>query len=330
MEPKIQLPAHETAPTETAVDSATLTEIEGPATESQRAHGLRWIFIGGSGLRIGWTVLIFVIMYRLLARCLGTIAVAFYPAIASRALSPRIAMIGELISLLAILGAGGLLARIENRKILDYNLSGVRRPLNFMSGLAAGFSALSALVSTLALGGWLHFGPVALSGMQAMRYAALWAVFFVFVGLFEEGVFRCYLQFTFTRGISFWWALGIIGAICLDLLLRSRGYLGIVTFIGLSPLSSINGNGVTGVYYFALIGLLPCLLLHLKKAAGQGFWHAAWVTSTLFGFVHTGNNGENWIGIFAAAAIGFVFCVSFRVTGSSWWAIGWLASWDWA
>ena len=62
----------------------------------------------------------------------------------------------------------------------------------------------------------------------------------------------------------------------------------------------------------------------------MGFWQAAWVTSTAFGFIHTGNNGENWIGIFAAAFIGFVFCVSVWVTGSAWWAIGCHAAWDWA
>ena len=30
------------------------------------------------------------------------------------------------------------------------------------------------------------------------------------VGFFEEGVFRCYLQATLTRGINFWWALGVV------------------------------------------------------------------------------------------------------------------------
>jgi len=120
------------------------------------------------------------------------------------------------------------------------------------------------------------------------------------------------MQFTLTRGINFWWALGIVAAICLDLLLRSKG------------------NGVWGVYAIALLGLLPCLMLQVRKAPGSGFWQAAWVTSTLFGYIHTGNGGENWIGIFAAAFIGFVFCVSVRVTGSAWWAIGCHAAWDWA
>jgi len=46
--------------------------------------------------------------------------------------------------------------------------------------------------------------------------------------------------------------------------------------------------------------------------------------------LHTGNNGENWIGIFAAGTIGFVFVVSIWVTGSAWWAIGCHAAWDWS
>jgi membrane protease YdiL (CAAX protease family) len=84
------------------------------------------------------------------------------------------------------------------------------------------------------------------------------------------------------------------------------------------------------VYAFALVGLIPCTLLHVNKVEASNFWQAAWATSTGFGFVHTLNNGENWIGIFAAAAIGFVFCVSIRLTGSAWWAIGCHAAWDWA
>jgi membrane protease YdiL (CAAX protease family) len=151
------------------------------------------------------------------------------------------------------------------------------------------------------------------------------------VGLFEEGTFRCYLQFTLTRGINFWWALAIVAALCLDLLLRAIGNgAGVVGALWLGLMPAAGGNGAWGVYAIALLGLLPCLLLHLRKAEGAGFWQAAWVTSTLFGFIHTNNNGENWIGIFAAALIGFVFCVSVRLTGSAWWAIGCHAAWDWA
>ena len=144
----------------------------------------------------------------------------------------------------------------------------------------------------MAWGGWLHFGPVALQGSQIFKYAAIWGATFLLVGLFEEGSMRCYLQYTLTRGINFWWAAGPIALMCGFLIFR------------------IKGNGAWGVYIIALLGFIPCLLLHLKKVPSAGFWQAAWVTSTLFGFGHTGNNGENWIGIFAAAFIGFVFCVS--------------------
>jgi len=115
--------------------------------------------------------------------------------------------------------------------------------------------------------------------------------------------------------LNFWVALGIVGAVCGLKLLLGHGH---------------SGNGNLGVYILAGLGLIPCFLLHLNKSENSGFWQASWVTTTLFGLAHTGNNGENWIGIFAAGAIGFVFVVSIRVTGSAWWAIGCHAAWDWA
>jgi membrane protease YdiL (CAAX protease family) len=218
----------------------------------------------------------------------------------------------KLMEFLALVGAMAAMALIERRRILEYNLSGPRRIPHFLSGLAAGFAALSALVGALAWGGWLHFGPVALSGAEILKYGALWAITFLLVSCVEEGMFRCYLQFTLTRGLNFWWALGINALLCASLYARALGI------------------SAWGVYAATLLGLIPCLWLQLKKTTGAGFWQAAWVTSTLFGYIHLGNKGENWIGIFAAALIGFVFCVSVRVTGSAWWAIGCHAAWDWA
>jgi hypothetical protein len=280
--------------------------------ETPEYRGLRWAFIGDQGLRAGWSVLIAVILYRLLLPILGTVAVTLNPSITKFDFSPTSALIGELIPFLAALAAGVLVANIEQRRVLEYNLTGPRRFVHFLSGLVAGFAALSALVGVLAWGGWIQFGPVELSGAKVFSFGALWAVVFLLTGLGEEGSFRCFMQFTLTRGINFWWALGIVGAICTYLLLQGKG------------------NGIWGVYFAALLGLAPCLWLHLKKTEGSNFWQAAWVTSTLFGFIHTSNGGENWIGIFAAAVIGFVFCVSIRLTGSAWWAIGCHAAWDWA
>jgi len=281
-----------------------------------KPHTVRRVFMGPDGLRAGWSAALFAILLVAFAVALGTAVSAIAKYVLhtkpGESLSAVSAIAGEGTGFLGLLAAAGIMARIERRRLLDYNLRGPRPGVHFATGLAFGFAALSALVGALELGGWIHFGPVALSGGQIVLYAVLWTIAFLLVGCVEEGMFRGYLQFTLTRGINFWWALGVIACICVDLLLRGKG------------------NGVWGVYGMALLGLLPCLWLHLSKAPGSGFWQAAWVTSTLFGFVHTGNNGENWIGIFAAAAIGFVFCVSVRVTGSAWWAIGCHASWDWA
>jgi len=308
-------PAPQSTPIDEPSDRPDLTPApDGPPPEVPQEHyrGLRWIFIGPQGLRAFWSVAIFVLLFLLFNIGLASAFAKMHLLGRSHgSLSTRSGFFGELASFLAVVASAGLLALIERRRILDYNLVGPNRLARFISGLATGFVGLSVLIAGLALGGWLHFGPVALTGSQIFTFAAIWAVVFLMVGFVEEGTMRCVLLYTLARGINFWWATGLVAAMCLSLILR------------------VKGNGAWGVYAIALLGLVPCLMLHVRKAESAGFWQASWVTSTFFGFGHTGNNGENWIGIFAAAFIGFVFCVSVRVTGSAWWAIGCHASWDW-
>jgi hypothetical protein len=272
------------------------------------------ILLGPQGLRAGWSVVAFIILFGIVVAIVGSIFFRLNLVSKKNDFTASSAFFGELASFLAMIAAAAIVALLERRRgnLLAFNLTGPRRLVHFAEGLLAGFAALSALIGALAWGGWLHFGPVALSGPSILKFAAIWGATFLLVGCVEEGIFRCYLQFTLTRGINFWWALGVVGSICLLLVFTGKG------------------NGIWGVYILAGLGLVPCLLLHLSKAEGASFWQAAWVTSTLFGYIHTSNNGENWIGIFAAAAIGFTFVVSVRVTGSAWWAIGCHAAWDWA
>lgn len=284
-----------------------------PPEPEKPYRGLKWILIGDQGLRAGWSVALFFLLFLLIARGLNAAAMAAHLiGKPGTQLTPRTGFFAELIGFLSMVFAAAVVALVERRHILDYNLRGPHRLANFAAGLATGFVALSALVGALHLGGWLQFGHVALTGSQILKYAAIWGAVFLLVGCVEEGLMRCYLQFTLTRGLNFWLAAGLVAAVCVVLITRAKG------------------NGVWGVYIIALMGFVPCLMLRLKKAPSAGFWLAAWVTSTFFGFGHTGNNGENWIGIFAAAFIGFVFCVSVWVTGSAWWAIGCHAAWDWA
>jgi len=313
MEPEIQPPAQGELPPAEAGLTTAAPEPAAATPDGEAFRGLRWAFMGGQGLRAGWSVPLFAVLLFLFMAAVGAVFFKLHLVGNKGGFTARSVLFGEAVPFLALVGAAALVALVERRRsLLAFNLTGPHRGWHFFSGLAAGFAALSALIGALALGGWIHFGPIALSGGDILRFGALWGGAFLLVGCVEEGIFRCYLQFTLTRGINFWWALALEAAMSLDLLLRAKG------------------NGTWGVYGFVLIGLAPCLWLYLKKAEGAGFWYAAWVTSTVFGFIHTGNNGENWIGIFAAAAIGFVFCFSIWVTGSAWWAIGCHAAWDWA
>ena len=279
--------------------------------QTEQESGLKRIFLGSTGLRTGWSILIWIVLSFLLLAAFSFVFAQIGLLQSKAGFTPSNMFFNELASVLGVLTSSTVMAFIERRRILDYNLAGPNRPRYFFSGLAVGFAALSALIGLLAGGGWLHFGGMALSGFAVIRYGIIWGGVFLLVACFEEGSFRCYLQSTLTRSINFWWALGTIALICGVLAIRAKG------------------NGVWGDYALALLGLIPCLVLHQRRSASSGFWQAAWVTSTFFGFVHTSNGGENWIGIFAAGAIGFVFCVSIWLTGSAWWALGAHAGWDW-
>jgi membrane protease YdiL (CAAX protease family) len=270
------------------------------------------VFVGPHGLRAGWSILLFYLIYYILRIVIGT--VFFTAGLIGDSIdgSASSVLIAELIPLLSLLAAAAIMALIESRRLLSYNLSGPHRLRHFLVGAALGFASLSLLVAELAFGGWLRFGAASTSVAQSLRLAILWGCAFLVVAVVEECLFRCYALSTVARGINFWWALAAQAVIC--------------AYAFLHP----GDLGAPGVYLAALLGALPCYVLHQRSAARSAFWQAAWVTSTVFGLYHTFNGGENWIGIFAAAAIGFVFCISVRFTGSAFWALGFHAAWDWA
>ena len=310
MESEEQVPAQEAIVATDGNAAEAATEL---APKPER--GLHWVLVGKDGLRAGWSIAMFAGLAFLFVVVVSLVGNWLLKAIGvkhGQGMAPMGTLIGESMVLIALAGAAALVAKIEGRRLWDYNLGGRGRVTRFLSGWLAGFGALSLLVGAMAAGGWLHWGAVGLSGMEIASYGALWGVAFLVVGCVEEGMFRCYLQFTLARGINLWIALGLEATMCGLVAFNSKAY------------------GGEGVYVMALLGLGPALWAHLKKVEGAGFWMAAWVTSTGFGFIHTGNRGESWIGIFAAAFIGFVFCVSIKVTGSAWWAIGCHAAWDWA
>lgn len=85
--------------------------------------------------------------------------------------------------------------------------------------------------------------------------------------------------------------------------------------------------------FFLLVALSEEFLLRgytqFTLSGAIGFWPAAILLSLMFGGIHTGNEGENWMGIVGAAIIGFFFCLTLRRTGTLWFAVGFHAAWDW-
>ena len=110
---------------------------------------------------------------------------------------------------------------------------------------------------------------------------------------------------------------------------------GNVTFHGLDL------HGTAALYFgamwataFLVVGFFEEMLFRgypqFTLASGIGFWPAAIVLSGLFWLGHMGNPGETWVGGLATALAALLFCVSLRLTGNLWFAIGLHAAWDWA
>lgn len=227
-------------------------------------RGMRWVFMGKEGIRAGWGVLLFALIFVAAAFLLGNLLRFLLhpkPFPKNAAFTPRLGLISEGLQVFCVFVATAVMALFERRPVLAYGYQGTARLARFFFGLVWGFVAISALVFTLWKAGLLGFDGLMLHGGMAWTYAAKWGLVFLLVGLFEESLLRGYLQFTLTRGIGFWWS---------------------------------------------------ALLL-----------------SFLFGFGHGSNPGESPVGLFAAGAIGLVFCLSLWYTGSLWWAVGFHAAWDW-
>ena len=282
--------------------------------EPAETRFLKWVLLGRQGVRTGWSIALFLVVYFLASIIFGAIgflAIARPYHMNLESFTPGVALFTEIIQVVAVVSAMAACALVERRSLLDYNLRGKNQVVQFLVGGLCGAVALSALIAALHAGGWLQFGSVSHDAAGIAKYATVWGAVFLLTGAAEEGSTRCYLLFTLNRGINYRWALGTVLAFCAFTALNTQSH------------------GPYGVYAAAALGVVPCLILHLKRASSATFWQAAWLTSTLFGYIHTFNHGEVSVGIFSAAEIGFLCCVSIRLLGSAWWAIGFHAAWDW-
>lgn len=221
---------------------------------------LRWIFIGPNGLiRAGWGVLLFVIIFIVLEILDGLLLSRVFHMKHSAVLSVRMGLIGEGSQVICIFLATAIMALIERHPVLSYGYQGSARAVRFLSGLAWGFVAVSALVLALWKSHLLAFGGQMLHGEAILKYAVAWGVVFLLVALFEESTLRGYLQFTLTRGMGFWWAALIFSFL-----------------FGFAHRTN-SGESPVGLVQAGAIGLVFCLSLWYT---GSLWWavgfHAAW------------------------------------------------------
>jgi membrane protease YdiL (CAAX protease family) len=167
---------------------------------------LRKTFIGDEGLRSGWGILIFVVL--VIAFSFSTdwfyahLLKSHLPADPS---DPVTIIAGEFVRALAIVLATWGTVTLARQRIEQFGLPPHEAfGRKFWTGAAWGFVNVSLAMAVLYLCHVYSIAGVALSGTAILKYAALWAVACVFIGLFEETAFRGYLLFALTRPMGFW------------------------------------------------------------------------------------------------------------------------------
>jgi membrane protease YdiL (CAAX protease family) len=214
------------------------------------------LFFGPDGLRPGWGLLLYGLMFYPLQMLANRLAWANNFG-ATGLWSIMLQELGDFVA--AVLPAL-VLARIERRPFSAYGLPPKQAfSMPFWAGTAWGFGSITVLMAALYGLHAFNFGHLALHGMRIAKFAVFWAVMFLLVGLFEEFLLRGYTQFTLTRGIGFWPAAAVLSCA-----------------FGLIHLWN-GGERWPGLLAAAAIGLFLCLTLRRTGTLwfAVGF-HAAW------------------------------------------------------
>jgi membrane protease YdiL (CAAX protease family) len=119
-----------------------------------------------------------------------------------------------------------------------------------------------------------------------------------------------------------------------------------ITFVGLGMLLTwgmrVHGVALHGAEMMtsAVLWLIAMLLVGVSEEylfrgyalqslwRGAGFWPATLITTALFAGAHLSKPHENTIDIGMIFVLGVLLCVTVKITGSLWWAVGWHAAFD--
>jgi uncharacterized protein len=162
------------------------------------------VFLNKTGLRAGWRLLIYAaICFVFWSVSIYLLGLFLRPAWGVFSISFQ--FFGRLASFLAAFLAAWIMSQLETRPMSVYGLPAQGAfGKQFWAGCSFGFLEIFLLIALIAAFGGYSFGSLAQHGGAIVKWAVIWAVFFIVVALFEEFLFRGYALYTLADGVGFW------------------------------------------------------------------------------------------------------------------------------
>ena len=223
------------------------------------------IFYGPGGLRAGWRVAIFLVLFAVQIAALVAAYAAYvhltgrHRPVLPKRFTPGFILANEMFLLLPVFGASFVMAVLEDTSLAAYGLNGPRKFLRLLGGLAGGVAALGLVVLMLVVTDHGGTSPGLLGLTGDLRYGAEWLLVSLVIGLTEEFLFRGYLLTALARGIGFWPA----------------AFLTSVLFGALHGHNA--GETPIGLFQVAGAGLLLCLGIWFTRSLWWSIgFHGGW------------------------------------------------------
>ena len=256
---------------ETTPPETTPTDVTPPAAPpaSPQTSTARNLFVSPQGLRSGWGVVLFILIFAAFAG--ATFGISYWLRHGKPSGPPpteitlRAGFLQEAILVLMTLLTTWIMAKIERRG-RSYGFRGTRKLAQFFTGIACGVGMISLLVLILWARGWLVFDKRLIFGADVIRYGFLWLLAFILVGIAEESLTRGYLLYTMTRGFGAMYAH----------LFKTRHSTALGFWTAASILSVIFFLGHTSNPGESPVGLLSVFL------AGMFFSYSVWRSGSLW------------------------------------------------
>jgi uncharacterized protein len=277
--------------------------------ELAKRFALRGTFFGSSGLRAGWRAVGFLVFCAVVESQAGYVLRAEH-RIFGAGETPGGTLFEKCVLFLCLVIFAVIVGRLEHKSLADYGLP-LRRIFSrdFWAGGLWGFGILSANIALMLLLHGYLFGTISLPAAGILKYALLWAVADLAVGIAEEFAFRGYLQYTLTRGIGFWPAAVVTSVL-----------------FGLAHLD-ISGEPWQAVANIAVLAFFLCMSLrrtgdlwfaigsHMAFDWGLVFFYSVGATSAHQSLFNASLRGKAWLTGGAAGPEGNIFNVFLVAAG---------------